>query len=69
MDAGAGTVSARVPGPGSGRIAWCSRAATLSNSARNASRVLPRVFTAWQFGHSATICEGWSRPSAVISTT
>ena len=49
------------------RIASCRRLATVKSSERSRSRVRPRVLIAWQFGHSAIICSGWSGPSLARS--
>ena len=47
--------------------AACASSATLSSRSRSASRVVPYVFTAWQFGHRAIICSGASRPPLAMS--
>ena len=44
------------------RIASCRCLATVNSSWRSRSRVRPRVLIAWQLGHSAIICSGWSGP-------
>ena len=44
------------------RIASCRCLATVNSSWRSWSRVRPRVLIAWQLGHSAIICSGWSGP-------